>query len=72
VQAEVQREAVKRDLIAAKFLNEPGKKVSYLQHALDGTDKLLRYERLGCPQPNPSPKALKAFLEERLRDATVM
>jgi hypothetical protein len=71
-EAEVERERVKNDLLSARILKDNDEKVQHLQSALDRTRKLFRYERLGCLQPNPSPKALKAFLEEKLREAAAL
>lgn len=64
------RDKIKGDLISARFLEDPDRKVHHLRRALEGTKKLFQYERLGCPRQNPSPAALKAFLEEKLWEST--
>ena len=66
--AEEQREKVKADLISARFLEDPNQKVLHLQRAWEGNNLLLRYEKLGCAWTNPSPRALKEFLEGKLRE----
>lgn len=68
-EAEAERERVKADLLSARFLKDHGRRIEHLQRALDRTRRLFRYERLGCLQPNPSPKALKGFLVKKLREA---
>ena len=70
--AAAKREEIKGDLISARFLKDSDKKVHHLRRALDGTQELFRYEKLGCPQLNPSPKALKTFLEGKLQEAAAV